>query len=189
MFWRALRIIAIWIAFMSGTLSIAKDFYFAYLASADRPVPPHSLLAILGHLSLAAFVLSGLTAWILENQRFRDCQKQRTKKPVFVARRKILELEKRGKAMKAKLVKNKLFIPSSRKIERLREEFEEALETYMGPHERAELLSAATTRIDDTERSGHMLDFTDKKMELFDKLHPLVRLINIASQRIDNLRD
>lgn len=189
MFPRIARIVLLWIAIMSGILSVAKDFWFAYLGSIGQPIPAQGTLVVLGHCALIAFVLSGVITLVLAERRIKELESKPTRLPIYIARRTILELEKKGKAMKAKLAKNKWFIPSRRMILRLREKYEEVLETYMSPHERAELLTVVGVRIDDPERSGHMLDFTDKKMELFDELHPLVHSIHIASRRIDNLRD
>lgn len=181
---RVFRIVLIWTALMSGIFSLCREFYFAYLGASGQTVSPTNVLVVFGHLSMAAFIVSGASTWYLENRQVKALQEQQ-KKPIFVARRNILDLQKRGKSMMARLERGSWRLPSEKQIRKLRLRLEHILESYASPMLRSSLL---TISVDEYDRANRMLRLTDKQMERWDSLSVLLRAMNGAISNIDDMR-
>ncbi len=103
-------------------------FAAVWLRNAESNVHIHSAV----ESSRAAPVKSGLIS----------------KKPIYAARDKIIELQRRGQTMKSYLEVGAR-VPAPEKIEELRSEFIDALEHYMAPRSELNYLGGQSTKTSD----------------------------------------
>src|SRR5258706_14262224 len=54
---------------MSGALSLLREVLYTYMAASGHEIPPGRALVAFGHISLAAFIVSGITFLMLERAR------------------------------------------------------------------------------------------------------------------------
>lgn len=171
---------------MSGVFSLSQQFYFAYLAANGRPVSPGATLQVVGHLSLAALILStGFLLWNLSRNISVVA-----KRPIYVARQRILEAKEKAERMK-NAIQRKWMPTRSSQVDALRREFIDLLETYMPPDERSELLGRRADYAEAVaDRMQLIMDnVPEKKVDLFQNLNDLLIQLDVALQRIERMKE